>query len=206
MFLLCTATGISGNAWAQQDAPASTVRFLERTIDLRPYLQGFPYSGWDADFRANRLFYFHETPQGRFLMVQPLKTGRGSGAIDPEAGRRLHDVDWSKRNFSGMRYDTVSGNMILQSDEKNDEVFNLYRLSLRDGALTRLTDVPYIYGWNLSKDHRRLGYIARHGTTEPYRNCLRIMAHTGGEGRDVVCEQGDEHRMTWSLVNWRPDG
>src|SRR5687767_1628997 len=73
-----------------------TVRFLDRTIDLRPYVQGFPYGSWQADFKSGRLFYQHITPGGTYLMVQPLRVGSGSGTIDPAAGRRVHDVDWSK--------------------------------------------------------------------------------------------------------------
>ena len=183
-----------------------SVRFLDRSIDLRPYFQGFPYVGFDADFEAKRLFYFHETPEGRWLMVQPLKVGKGSGPVKPEAGRRLHDIDWSKRNYSGMRYDSVTKDMILQSDEKNDEVFNLYRVSLANGAVKKLTNVPYIYGWSFSKDNRRIGYIARFGTGEPYRSCLQILDPASGTSREIVCQQEGEWRMSWSSVNFRPDG
>ena len=182
------------------------VRFLDRTIDLRPYFQGFPYVGFDADFDAKRLFYFHETPEGRWLMVQPLEVGKGSGPIDPAAGRRLHDIDWSKRNYSGMRYDSVTKDMVLQSDERNDEVFNLYRVSLDNGALTKLTNVPYIYGWSFSKNHRQIGYIARFGAGEPYRSCLQLLDPASGSSREVLCQQGGEWRLSWSSVNFRPDG
>ncbi len=117
----------------EASAPAGdagyTVEFLGRTIDLRPWFEGFPYSGWTADFDAGRLFYFHDTPEGRFLLTQPL----ADGPVDPEAGRRLHDVDWSRRNFWGMEYDSVRGDMIVAGDERNDEVVNLYRLDLDDG-------------------------------------------------------------------------
>lgn len=202
--LLFAGTAAPLQAQPAADAPDFNVRFLDRTIDLAPFFEGFPYSGWNADFDAERLFYFNDTPQGRFLMVQPLRTG--AGLVDPAAGTRLHDIDWSRRNFSGMRFHAPSGDMILQADERNDEVFNLYRLSLRDGTLRRITDVPYIYGWDFSKDDTRIGYIARHGAGEPYRTCLVVMDAGGGAEREVVCEQGGEHRMVWSLVNWRPDG
>ena len=188
---------------ASAQAPARTasnggsgysVRFLDRTIDLRPYFQGFPYVGFDADFEARRLFYFHETPEGRWLMVQPLKTGRGSGQVKPEAGRRLHDVDWSKRNYSGMRYDSVSKDMILQSDEKNDEVFNLYRVSLSNGAITKLTNVPYIYGWSFSKDNRQIGYIARFGTGAGEAGSM-------GEGLAIVTTPSGERSVSISMAD-----
>lgn len=183
-----------------------TVRFLDRTIDLRPYVQGFPYGSWQADFKSGRLFYHHITPGGTYLMVQPLRVGSGSGTIDPGAGRRVHDVDWSKRNRFGMTYDSVGGDMVLLGDERNDEVFNLYRLSLTDGSLSKLTNTEYLYGWDFSRDRRRIAYVARYGKTEPYRSCLRVMARDGSDDREVLCQQGGEQRMTWTGVNWRPDG
>ncbi|NNG16127.1 MAG: S9 family peptidase [Gemmatimonadales bacterium] len=193
-------------ALSAQDDARYTVSLLGRTINLEPYFQGFPYGGWDADFDAGRLFYFNTTPEGNFLMVQPLTVGRGSGMVNPEAGHRLHDIDWSTRNYWGTRYDSLSGDMILLGDEKNDEVINLYRMSLEDGSLERLTWVPYIYGWGFSKDKKTIGYIARYGTTEPYRNCLTLLEPAAGLNREVLCETGAEYRMVWTSVNFQPDG
>lgn len=211
MFIPSTARRIAGAALlsaaaalvhpaSAQTSSSSTVEFLGRTIDLRPYVQGFPYSGWYADFDADRLFYFHNTPQGRFLLTQPLRDGR----IDPEAGRRVHAIDWSRRNFRGAEYDSIRGEMIVLADERNDEVLNLYRLDPGDGSLEPLTSVPYIYGWDLAHDKQRIGYIARYGREEPYRNCLRVLDLRTRQSRDVLCQQGAEHRMVWSSVNWRP--
>jgi dipeptidyl aminopeptidase/acylaminoacyl peptidase len=205
---LLTLAGLllwAGSLAAQEEAKY-TVSLLGRTINLEPYFQGFPYGGWDADFDAGRLFYFNTTPEGNFLMVQPLTVGRGSGMVNPEAGRRLHDIDWSTRNYWGTRYDSLSGDMILLGDEKNDEVINLYRMSLEDGSLERLTWVPYIYGWGFSKDNTTIGYIARYGTTEPYRNCLTLLEPASGLNREVLCETGAEYRMVWTSVNFQPDG
>ena len=196
----------AGDGAGGVDEGSYTVSFLERTIDLEPYVQGFPYGSWDADFEAGTLTYMYLTPAGTFLMVQPLAVGHGSGLIDPEAGRRVHDIDWSLRNFWGTDYDSISGDQILLADERNDEVLNLYRLSLEDGSIEKLTDVPYIYGRDFSKDGRTIGYIARYGDTEPYRNCLTLLNPSDGSSREVVCEEGSQFRMVWSSVNFRPDG
>jgi dipeptidyl aminopeptidase/acylaminoacyl peptidase len=83
---------------------------------------------------------------------------------------------------------------------------NLYRLSLQTGALQKLTDVPYIYGWTFSKDGRTIGYVARYGDTEPYRNCLTLLDLESGVSTEVLCEEGGEHRMVWTSVNFRPAG
>jgi dienelactone hydrolase len=180
-----------------------TVNFLGRDIDLEPYFQDFPYGAWNADFEAGSLFYRNVTPDGTWLMVQDLEVG--VGVLDPEAGRRVTDVDLSTRNLWGMKYDSIRGDMIVQADERNDEVMNLYRLSLDNGALEKLTDVPYIYGWSFSKDGSRIGYIARYGDTEPYRSCLTLLDLGTGVSTEVLCEEGAEHRLVWTAVNFRPD-
>lgn len=183
-----------------------TVSFLGREVDLEPYFQDYPYGGWNADFEAGKLFYRHTTPEGTWLMVQDLSVGNGTGLISPEAGQRVFDIDLSTRNLWGMEYDSIRGDMIVQADERNDEVMNLYRLSLETGTLEKLTDVPYIYGWTFSKDGRTIGYIARYGDTEPYRNCLTLLDLESGESTEVLCEEGGEHRMVWTSVNFRPAG
>jgi hypothetical protein len=165
-----------------------TVSFLGRTIDLEPYFQGYPYGAWNADFEAGKLFYRHTTPEGTWMMVQDLM-----------------DIDLSTRNLWGMKYDHVRGDMIVTSDERNDEVFNLYRLSLQDGSLTKLTDVPYIYGWDFSKDKNKIGYIARFGDNQPYKNCLTILDLETGKSVEVICEQGSKYSMVWTSVNFTPD-
>lgn len=193
-------------AAAQAESPSEyTVSFLGRVIDLEPYYQGFPYRSWRPNFDSGKLFYFNRTPEGDFLLVQDLVTGMGSGQIDAEQGRRVHDIDWSTRNFWGLEYDELTGQMIVLADERNDEVINLYRLNVEDGSLTKLTDVPYIYGWDFNKNRETIGYIARYGETEPFRNCLTLYDIPTGQSVEALCEEGSEHRMVWSSVNFRPN-
>ena len=94
---------------APPEAEPYAVGFLARSIDLEPYVQGFPYNGFSADFEAGTLRYFHRTSEGNHLMVQPLNVGPGSGLIDPVAGRQVHDIDWSTRSFWGTDYDAAQG-------------------------------------------------------------------------------------------------
>ena len=183
-----------------------TVSFLGREVNLEPYFQDYPYGAWNADFEAGKLFYRHTTPDGTWLLAQDLSVGEGTGLVAPEAGVRVFDIDLSTRNIWGMRYDSIRGDMIVQGDERNDEVMNLYRLSLEDGSLHKLTDVPYLYGWTFSKDGRTIGYIARYGDAEPYRTCLTLLDLASDESSEVLCEEGGEHRMVWTSVNFRPSG
>lgn len=180
-----------------------SVEFLGRSIDLKPYVQGYPYGWWNANFDAGKLFYRHTTPEGTWMMMQDLDPD--GGVVDPEAGRKVMDIDLSTRNLWGMDYDRHSGDMIVQSDEKNDEIFNLYRLSMEDGSMKKLTDVPYIYGWDFSRDGKQIGYIARHGAQQPYRNCVTLLDMESGESTEVICEEGSSHRMVWTSVNFTPD-
>ena len=197
---------LTAPAAAQSHSPSEyTVSFLGRVIDLEPYYQGFPYRSWRPNFDSGKLFYFNRTSKGDFLLVQDLVTGMGSGQIDAEQGRRVHDIDWSTRNFWELEYDELTGQMTVFGDERNDEVINLYRLNVDDGSLTKLTDVPYIYGWDFNKNRETIGYIARYGETEPFRNCLTLYDILTGQSAEALCEEGSEHRMVWSSVNFRPN-
>ncbi|MEE4297354.1 MAG: hypothetical protein V2J20_12140, partial [Wenzhouxiangella sp.] len=188
--------------WAESDELSYTVSFLGRTIDLEPYFEGYPYGNWNANYEAGKLFYRNTTPDGTWMMIQDLSD---DGLIDPESGKRLMDIDLSTRNLWDMKYDEIGGDMIVRGDERNDEVLNLFRLSLENGSLTKLTDVPYIYGWDFSKDKNKIGYIARYGVQQPYRNCLTLLDLATGESAEVVCEEGGTHRMVWTSVNFSPD-
>jgi len=200
---VAVATACGDRAPIEEAGLEYTVDFLGRSIDLEPYFQDFPYGGWDADFEAGLLFYRNITPEGTWLMAQELDVG--AGVLSPEAGRRVTGIDLSTRNLWKMGYDSIRGDMIVQADERNDEVMNLYRLSLEDGALEKLTDVPYIYGWGFSRDRSTIGYIARYGDAEPYRSCLTVLDLDTGASTEVLCEEGADHRLVWTAVNFRPD-
>ena len=189
-FCLLATSLFSATILAESEDVDYSVNFLGRSIDLEPYFQGYPYSGWNANYDSGKLLYRHTTPEGTWMMIQDFPE---EGLIDPEAGRKLMDVDLSTRNLWTMRFDELGGDMIVLGDERNDEVLNLWRMSLTDGSLTKLTDVPYIYGWDFSADKKKIGYIARHGAQQPYRNCLTMLDLESGESTEVICEENGEH-------------
>ena len=94
------------------------VTFRGRSIDLEPYVQGFPYSGFTADVEHRHLLYFETTPEGQWLYYQPLNT---STELDVESGKRLTSIDWSTRNFWASWYHPLSGTFLIYGDESMAE-------------------------------------------------------------------------------------
>jgi dipeptidyl aminopeptidase/acylaminoacyl peptidase len=178
------------------------VRFQGRSVDIEPHIAGFPYRGLRPIPEKNTLLYMHEGEK-RTLMSLPL-----GGATDLSTGTRVHDIDWNNRsNFS--HYEPVPGanTIIVRTDENNREDFDLYSLSLDDGALTKLTDVPYIYGFGLDEPRERLYYVARYPIEgkETYTSCLEWIPPAGGLKSEVVCDDA-KLNFTWTGLNISPDG
>jgi dipeptidyl aminopeptidase/acylaminoacyl peptidase len=190
-------------------APGRTGLIVElpgRTIDLQAHLMEFPFGSWSAVFGAGQLLYLRTTPQGQFLHAHSLPSGAGDPPLDPEAGRLVNAIDWSGRWLGERKHDPQSGDIIVVADERNDEITNLYRLSLSDGSLTRLTDVHQILAFDFAPDGRRLAYVGRHGAEEPRRSCLYMLHLPEHEQREIVCDNGGEFRMTASELFWHPSG
>ncbi len=202
----------SSGAHAQAQPPQTTggaavvdrvVHFRDRRIDLRPFFEGFPYLGFRADLTAEKLLYFHDTPSGRRLMQLPITIG--DTVVDLTRGERLGDIDWNRRILRDLTYVPSRREFIVLADEANEERYNLYTMSPDTGALQRVTNHDYVYGFGLDKRKTRLGYIPRHGAHAPYHSCLRVIDLSTMSDREVVCDT-PELTFTWSDVNFRPDG
>jgi dipeptidyl aminopeptidase/acylaminoacyl peptidase len=179
------------------------VRFRDRRIDLRPFFEGFPYLGFRAELEAQRLLYFHDTPSGRRLLQLPVSIG--DQVVDLTHGEPLGDIDWNRRILRDLLYVPSRSQYIVLADEANEERYNLYTMSPDTGALQRITNHDYVYGFGLDKRKTRLGYIPRHGARAPYHSCLRVIDLSNMSDREVVCDT-PELTFTWSDVNFRPDG
>jgi dienelactone hydrolase len=206
---LCAAIGLAaaGEARAQETTReaegARTVRFRGRTIDLRPFFEGFPYLGFRAELQAERLLYFHDTPGGRRLLQLPLRAGETP--LDLPSGLPLGDVDWNRRGLRDLRYVPSRSEYVVLADDRNEERYNVFAMASDTGSMRRLTDHDYVYGMGLDKPRARLAYIARHGQRGPYRSCLRVIDLTSGADREVVCDT-PELTFTWCSPSFRPDG
>ncbi len=196
LFILSVALG----AVVVGDAAESnrTVTFKDRTIDLKPYIEGFPYNGFRPFYEADKMYYYYtgETTE--------LKEVSLSGDVDLRDGRTVCDIDFSKRNVWGIRYNKNDKHLYWSGDEVNDEVINLYRLHPDSGDLTKLTDVPYIFGWRWNEGQHQVAYVARLGDKDNRLGELRILDLASGEER-VVAEDKPEMRFTWTTPSWRPN-
>ena len=180
----------------------TVVTFQGREIDLEPHIAGFPYRGIRVIPEKNVVLYMHEGEQ-RTLMRLPL-----DGGADLSEGVKLNDIDWNERSNFGS-YEAVPGEnaIIVRTDENNREDYDLYKLNLDDGELLKLTDVPYIYGFNLDEERGRLYYVARYPVEgkETYTSCLEWIPPTGGAKTEIVCDD-PQFNFVWTTVAHSPDG
>ena len=177
----------------------SIVTFQDRTIDLEPYLEGFPYSGFNPVFDEHALFYNHQRDT-KILKRVPF----GTEVPDLEAGIPVNDIDWNSRTRWGGEFHRDTNSLYFTGDESNDERLNLFRLALEDGATTALTDEPYLYGWSLSPDESRFGLVVRRGDG-PYTSCLETMNVDGSNRQQIVCDT-PAAQFSWRGPAWAPDG
>ena len=108
------ALSISNNSFAQ----SKTVSFKGRTIDLEPYVNGFPYSGFKPYFSAGKLYYNHV---GSTTTLKEIDLERNA---DLRNGKSVSDIDYSKRNIWTTRFNQSDKHLYWTGDEKNDEVIN----------------------------------------------------------------------------------
>lgn len=176
-----------------------TVEFRGRTIDLQPYVEGFPYSNFRPFYDAGRLFYVQ---QGETTTLRELDL---AGKVDLRKGHIISNVDYSKRNVWTTRYRKADGCLYWTGDESNDEIINLFRLNPETQALVKLTDVPYIFGWRWDEAQTKVVFVPRLGNLDARLGEVRILDLESGE-QTTIMQDTPEMRFTWTDVSWRPDG
>jgi dienelactone hydrolase len=202
---------------ASEPAPVlspTQVRFRDRTVDLAPFLEGFPYTQFNAKLEHGRMF-FVETGDRYVLRSLALpEPGAAITPLDLVSAEAVTEVDWSTRSLWGMRLHPATNMLWLHADASNDEHMNLWRIDMRQTASQRqpeqITFADYVYGWGLSEDEGRkqIAYLARSGKQAPYRTCLRLLDATDPKAktadREVVCDS-PELSFTWSSPHFSPD-
>ncbi|MFT4705152.1 MAG: dipeptidyl aminopeptidase/acylaminoacyl peptidase [Bradymonadia bacterium] len=179
-----------------------SVSFRDRSIDLEPYVQGFPFRRFSVDIESQQMLYFETTEE----RMQMRRLGLGEETLDLASGEAVGDADWSERSWWGADYHPQSERWIAWADDANEERMNLFWLDANTGATDRLTDNDYTYGFGVSEDGEWLAYVNRRGQGEPFNSCLHVRNLSSGDDREVLCDDGGVDRFTWTSVPFSPDG
>jgi len=174
-----------------------TVQFDGRVVDLEPFVQGFPYRSFQVDFEHSLVLYFHTTPEGTFLLSQPLPA---DGPLDVLAGERVIEIDWSERSYWYAEPIENGAALLIMADEANEERMNVYRLDRATRSMERLTDNDYTYGFGLNAARDTFVYVARNGVSEPFNSCLRVHHLATGDDEEILCDHGGVDRFTWTSI------
>ncbi len=174
------------------------VEFNGRQIDLTPYLEGYPFHGFKPSYDSGQVFYFHRDS------VTVLKAIPIEGSVSPYQGRKLTNIDFSRRNAERLRYRVNDECLYWLGDERNDEVYNIFKLDPETGKLTKLTDEPYIFGWNWNQTRNRVAYTARLGVIDSRLGELHILDLESGRD-EIICRDRSEFRFTWDTPSWQPN-
>lgn len=192
------------------------VTFMDRELDLGPFVAGFPYGHFEAEVESGQLFYL-ETGERYTLRSLPLPAPGAAGEQPPlklEGGAAVTEVDWSKRSLWSVTPHPETNALWLHADANNDERMNLWRMDLspEDPAKRvpeQITTADYVYGYGLSEDRGQIAYLARSGQKAPYSTCLRILdandPKAEGADKKIVCDS-PELSFTWSSPRFSPDG
>ena len=177
------------------------VRYFDRSVDLEPFLAGFPYERWMPSLKTERLFFL---ATGDRYTLKMLDLRAAAVPFDLTKAVTISDVDWSKRSLWSLHHHAASDTLWLHADERNDEQTNLWTLELKSGALKQVTTHDYVYGLGFSADDTQVAYLPRSGTRAPFRSCLRVMDLATRSSRELVCDT-QALRFTWSDIRWAPD-
>jgi dipeptidyl aminopeptidase/acylaminoacyl peptidase len=196
---LAAVTWIGAGFVSADEESDRMVEFRGRQIDLKPYIEGFPYHSFQPYYDAGKLFYYHTGETTTLRQLELTKNADlGKGAV-------ISDVDYSTRNVWGIRYRKNDANLYWVGDERNDEVINLYQLDPRSQEISRLTDVPYIFGWRWNPEKNIVAYVGRLGDKEERLGELRLLDLASGEETKVLQDR-PEFRFTWGQPSWQPQG
>lgn len=195
-----------------EPSSATAVRFLDREVELGPFLEGFPYTHFMPSLEHGRLYYV-ETGDRYLLRALPLPEASAAGTLDLAAGEVVTEVDWSTRSLWSVETHAATRTLWLHADARNDEQMNLWRIDLERPASERIpeqiTHADYVYGFGFSEDQGKIAYLARTGQQAPYRTCLRLL-----DANEPTRERADQQivcdspalSFTWGSPRFSPDG
>lgn len=177
------------------------VTYRGKTLDLAPFLVGYPYSPVIPLWYEGALLLDH---QGAARTLRSVPAEFGAAPPDPDQARPLTDIDWDTRNRWGLRIHKPSRFLYWSGDENNNERMNLWRMPVDGGTPERLTDAPYHYGYSFSPDEAQIALLPRQGEG-PFTTCLQTTDLGGASPTDVICDT-PQATFTWHTPSWAPDG
>lgn len=172
---------------------STIVQYRNRSIDLQPYFEGFPYFGFYCSDETDSLFYFKRSK--RVHLYRTVLTAHP----DLEGGDRLSDLDFSAFSAGSFDVDPSRNRLFFVGDECNDEVLNLYELDLTTGSRRKLTDETYLYGKKWLRDQNLVLLITRRKTAERMISSLKILDLESNTIRSVI-EDTPEWPYSWSQI------
>lgn len=176
----------------------SIVKFMDREIDLEPYFTGFPYKSITPVYKGEKILYME------IDSTISLKETTLSKNPDLTIGKTISDIDFATRNVWGLKYNEKDKLIYWSGDERNDEIINLFALNPETKDLTKLTDVPYIFGWTFNKDKNKIAYVPRLGHIENRSGEIRILDLNDKSEKTIYTDEADM-RLTWSSPSWSKD-
>ncbi|MFV8750850.1 prolyl oligopeptidase family serine peptidase [Nannocystaceae bacterium ST9] len=201
-----------GDAAATEQTPSDplAIDFLDRRVDLEPFLRGFPYRSFMPALEHDRLFFV--ATGERYELRMAAIPSAGGPAIDLAAAEPVSPADWSQRSLWSVHYQREADTLWLHADARNDEQMNLWRISLAQPLAERvpeqLTFADYVYAYGFSEDEQTIAYLARSGQQAPYETCLRLLdaADPTREkaDREIVCDS-PELSFTWGSPRFSID-
>lgn len=183
---------------AKPEKSEGEVVFKGRTIDLKPYFEGFPYLEFMPVYKAGKIFYQKEDSTRMLMMLD------FPGDLNLEKGKVISDIDFSKRNVWSMKYNKRDGMLYWNGDEVNDEVMNVYRLNMTNQKVEKLTDNEYNYGYGFNEPNTRAIVITRLGTKEDRLGEVQLIDLESGK-TSILVQDTPEFRFTWGNPAFSPD-
>ncbi len=186
------------SVFAQQEANP-VINFEGRQVDIAPFFNSFPYSMFSMSKEGDKLFFMKSGQENRLQWIEL------DGKQTLDEGRDAIDADLNTRNAWNPTYNAADGYLYWIGDEKNDEIINIWRSKLDSPKSECLTDVPYIYAWDLNPAGDKIAYVSRMGQNEQRLDELHILDLKTLKD-DLIRTDEADFRYTWGNISWRPDG
>ncbi len=185
------------------------IDFLDRRVDLEPFLRGFPYRNFMPALDHDRLYFMATGERYELRMAALPRAGAPVTSLDLATAEPVSPVDWSQRSLWSVHVQAQPDMLWLHADASNDEQMNLWRIDLAKPLAERtpeqITFADYVYAYGFSADDQHVAYLARSGQRAPYRTCLRVLeTRDPSTDREVVCDS-PELAFTWGTMQFSAD-